>query len=54
LLLDPRREDEDLLRELDPLRRFVELELERRDEVCLDALCFLRSGGWGECECSLS
>src|ERR1051326_9577758 len=35
-LLDPRREDEDLdlLRELDPLRRPVELELDPPDEGC--------------------
>lgn len=60
-LLDPRREDEDLdlLRELDPLRRLVELELDPPDEVCFCCFCFdalwvLRFCGGGECECSLS
>lgn len=56
-LLDPRREDEDLdlLRELDPLRRLVELELDPLEEVCFcfDALWVLRFCGWGEWECSL-
>lgn len=47
--LDPRREDEglDLLRELEPLRPLVELELPL-DEACFcfDALWLLRFCGW--------
>jgi hypothetical protein len=44
-LLDPRRDDEDLLRAPDRLRRLVELELDRRDEVRFEAFCFLGCRG---------